>query len=67
MKKLLREHLFRTVSSIVLTIGFIFAIIYTEKWIFIWLECMGFALLGGIIIALDAAICYPDDFEEPKR
>lgn len=65
--RFLKEHLFRVASSLIITAGFTVGIIYTEKWIFIWLECMGYALLAGIVIAIDAAIQYPDDFNEPKR
>lgn len=54
------KHLFRIIASLIITAGFIVAIIYTERWIWIWLECTGFALLGGVVISLDAAIEYKD-------
>lgn len=60
----MKRHLFRIIASVIVFGGFILALAYTESYLWIGLECMGAALLSGIIICIDSAHEYPDEFEE---
>jgi len=53
--------MFRITASIVVCSLFIYALVNTYSWLWITLEVLGFLLLCGLVIHIDAAKQYPDD------
>jgi len=51
----LKHHIFRIISSIVLSGLFIFVLVRTESWLWICVECIGFINIAVVIIAIDKA------------
>ena len=63
----LKHHIFRITASIVITIAFCWAVAVTNNNLWLLAEVLAFMGLCYLIIKLDEAHEYPDDFEEPKR
>ena len=63
----MKRHLLRCVLSIVVALSFLAAIVYTESWLWIAIEIAGYLFIAYIIIAIDTAIEYPDEFKNIKR
>ena len=63
----MKRHLLRCVLSIVLTLAFCVAIAYTESWLLITVEVVFYLFYAYIIIAIDTATEYPDEFKNIKR
>jgi len=67
LKRFMKRHLLRCVLSIVTTVGFCIIIVYTESWLWIAIEIAGYLFIAYIIIAIDTATEYPDEFKNIKR
>ena len=50
----------RTISAIIASTLFIFAIVRTESWLFIGIEVLGFELICYLIICADRATEYKE-------
>lgn len=62
----MKRHLFRIIASVVLTTIFIVVMVRTESFFWLGVECAVAAGIAYFIIAVDAAIEYPDEFEQTK-
>ena len=49
------HHIFRIISSIVLSGLFIFVLVRTESWLWICVEVTSYLIIAGVIIAIDKA------------
>ena len=50
-----KYHLFRILSSLIVSGSFILAVINTDSWFWIGVECLAYQLLCYLIIAIDCA------------
>jgi len=66
-KRFVRKRLPLIVLFFIINIAFCIAIAYTESWLWISAEIVGYLFIAYIVIAIDTAIEYPDEFKNIKR
>ncbi len=54
------HHIQRIVSALILSASFIWAVISTESWVWIGMECLGYQFLCWVIIKMDESHEYKD-------